>query len=79
MRIWKNKAVPLSMFPLYCSRIPREFTVVSLVLTWSPRFEPYLDEGQWPTYTGPKYIADPGACWKKPGTRKRMRYKMVMD
>jgi hypothetical protein len=59
--------------------IPQEFTVDSLVLTWSPRFEPYLDEGQWPTYTGPKYIADPGVRWKKPGTRKRMRYKMVMD
>jgi hypothetical protein len=30
-------------------------------------------------YTGPKYIANPGACWKKLGTRKRTRYKMVMD
>jgi hypothetical protein len=40
----------------------------------------YLDERQWPTYTGLKYIADPGARWKKPGrTRKRMRFKMVMD
>jgi hypothetical protein len=63
----------------YKSRIPREFTVNNLVLTWSPWFEPYLDEGQWPTYTGPKYIADPGARWKKLGTRKRMRYKMAMD
>jgi hypothetical protein len=29
----------------YKSRIPWEFTVNSLVLTWSPWFEPYLDEG----------------------------------
>jgi hypothetical protein len=63
----------------YKSRIPWEFTVDSLVLTWSARFEPYLDKRQWPTYTGPKYIADSGARWKKPGTRKRTRYKMVMD
>jgi hypothetical protein len=38
----------------YKSMILREFTVDNLVLTWSPRFEPYLDQGQWPTYTGPK-------------------------
>jgi hypothetical protein len=63
----------------YKSMIPQEFTVDSLVRTWSPRFESYLDEGQWPMYTGPKYIADPGARWKKPETRKRTRYKMVMD
>jgi hypothetical protein len=63
----------------YKSKILCEFTIDSLVLTWSPRFEPYLDEGQWPTYTGPKYIADPGARWNKPGTRKRTRYKIVID
>jgi hypothetical protein len=28
---------------------------------------------------GPKYIANPRARWKKLGTRKRTRYKMVMD
>jgi hypothetical protein len=26
------------------SRIPSEFSVESLVRTWSPRFEPFLDE-----------------------------------
>jgi hypothetical protein len=41
------------------SRIPSKFTVESLVHTWSPRFEPFLDKSQWPTYTGPIYIADP--------------------
>jgi hypothetical protein len=49
----------------YKTQIPREFSV--------------LDEGQWPPYTGPKYIADPGARWDKCGTRKRTRHKMVMD
>jgi hypothetical protein len=28
------------------SRIPSEFSVESLVRTWSPRFEPFLDESQ---------------------------------
>ena len=32
----------------YETKIPWEFSVDSLVLTWSPRFKPYLDEGQWP-------------------------------
>jgi hypothetical protein len=63
----------------YESRIPREFSVHSLLLTWSAHFEPYLDERQWPEYTGPRYITDPGTCWDKRGTRKRTRHKMVMD
>ena len=62
----------------YETKIPREFSVNSLVLTWSPCFEPYLDEGQWPLYTSPRYIADLGTRWDKCGTRKRMRHKMVM-
>jgi hypothetical protein len=32
----------------YESMIPHEYNVHSLVQTWSPYFEPYLDEGQWP-------------------------------
>jgi hypothetical protein len=63
----------------YQTKIPREFSVDSLVRTWSPRFEPYLDNGQWPPYTGPRYIADPSTRWDKRGTRKRTRHKMVMD
>ena len=63
----------------YETQIPWEFSVDSLVQTWSPRFEPFLDEGQWPPYTGPKYITDPGIHWDKRGTQKRMRHKMVMD
>ena len=38
----------------YETKIPWEFSVDSLVLTWSPHFEPFLDEGQWPPYNGPK-------------------------
>ena len=43
----------------YEIKIPPEFSADSLVLTWSPHFEPFLDEGQWPPYTRPKYIVDP--------------------
>jgi hypothetical protein len=43
----------------YESKIPREFSVHSLVLTWSARYKPYLDKGQWPEYTGLRYIVDP--------------------
>jgi hypothetical protein len=63
----------------YETKMPGELSVASLVHTWSPRFEPYLDESQWPPYTGPKYIADPSCRWDKRGTRKRTRYKMTMD
>ena len=63
----------------YETQIPLEFSVDSLVRTWSPRFEPFLDEGQWPPYTGPKYIADLGTHWDKRGTHKMTRHKMVMD
>jgi hypothetical protein len=41
-------------------------------------FEPFLDESQWPTYTGPKYIVDLAHRWNKRGTRKRSRFTMVM-
>ena len=50
-----------------------------MVHTWAPRFELYLDEGQWPPYTGPVYIADPSTRWNKRGSRKRSRYDMSMD
>jgi len=49
----------------YTSKIPLEFTVDKLVRTWSPRFEPFVDEGQWPPYTGPVYIADLSCRWDK--------------
>jgi hypothetical protein len=58
------------------SRIPWEFSVGSLVRTWSPHFEPFLDESQWPTYTGPIYIVDLAHRWDKCGTRKKSQCNM---
>ena len=61
------------------SRIPSEFSVQKLLLTWSPRFVPFRDSGEWPSYDGPRYIADEDDKWDKRGSRKRTRHKMVMD
>ena len=61
------------------SRIPHEFSVDTLVHTWSPRFVPFWDPEEWPPYDGPKYIADLAYRWNKRGLRKRMRHRMVMD
>ena len=63
----------------YMRSIPPEFTLEKLVQTWSPRFEPFLDESQWPQYTGPIYIADRACRWDKRGSRKRSRHGMAMD
>jgi hypothetical protein len=60
-------------------RIPHEFSVDTLVQTWSPCFKAFQDPREWPPYDGPKYIADPAYCWEKHGSRKRMRHRMVMD
>jgi len=60
----------------FMRNIHLEFTVVQ---TWSPRFKPFLDEGQWPLYTGSVYIADRGCSWDKRGSRKRSRHDMAMD
>jgi hypothetical protein len=60
-------------------RIPCEFSVGTLVQTWSPRFVPFQDPREWPPYDGPKYIADLAYHWEKRGSRKRMRHRMVMD
>jgi hypothetical protein len=60
-------------------RIPHEFSVDTLVQTWSPCFEPFWDPRDWPPYDGPKYVADPAYRWEKRGSRKRTRHRMVMD
>uniref|UniRef100_K3XSW2 SWIM-type domain-containing protein n=1 Tax=Setaria italica TaxID=4555 RepID=K3XSW2_SETIT len=59
--------------------IPHEFSVDTLVRTWSPRFVPFRDPREWPPYDGPKYVADPAYRWNKRGTRKRTRHNMTMD
>ena len=41
-------------------RMVVEFSLKNLRSTWHPQFEPFLDESQWPTYDGPKYVADLG-------------------
>jgi hypothetical protein len=60
-------------------RIPHEFSVDTLVQTWSPHFEPFWDPREWPPYDGPKYVEDPAYHWEKHGSRKRTRHRMVMD
>jgi hypothetical protein len=54
-----------------------EFSLESLIRAWSPRFEPFLDESKWPTYTGTIYIADLAHRWDRRGTRKRSRFNIV--
>lgn len=61
------------------SKIPTQLSVLSLLNAWSPRFEPFRDEKEWPPYDGPKYVVDPRTKWHKRGSRKRSRYKMQMD
>jgi hypothetical protein len=54
-------------------------TLEALVHNWSPRFVPFLDEGQWEPYDGPRYVADKAMIWKKRGTRRRALYTMEID
>lgn len=64
---------------LDASRMPAYFTMDAMVKTWSPRFEPFLDEDHWAPYNGPRYVADVAMLWKKRGPRRRVRYTMDMD
>ena len=48
-------------------------------LTWSGRFQPYLDKSQWPQYDGPSYLPDLGLIVKTRGRRRTKRFKMDMD
>jgi hypothetical protein len=61
------------------SMIPHDLSVQALLDTWSPRFVPFRDESEWPSYDGPKYVVDPETKWPNKGTRKRTQYKMEMD
>ena len=60
-------------------RMAAEFSLRNLMSTWNPQFEPFLDESQWPTYDGPKYVADLGLLWKSRGPRRRKWFRMDMD
>jgi hypothetical protein len=59
--------------------IPHDFSVQALLDMWSPRFVPFHDESEWPSYDGAKYVVDPETKWPKKETRKRTWYKMEMD
>lgn len=61
------------------TKIPKEFSVHNLIRTWTPRFEPYPNEEEWPPYLGPRFIVDPESHWNKYGSRRRLRYKLDMD
>ena len=60
-------------------RMAAEFSLRNLMSTWNPQFEPFLDKSQWPTYDGPKYVADLGLLLKSRGPRRRKRFRMDMD
>ena len=50
-------------------RLATEFSLINLLSTWNPQFEPFLDKDQWPLYDGPKYVADLGLLQKSRGPR----------
>jgi hypothetical protein len=70
MHLWGTEAIPFSCSHVITAararnfdierRIPPEFTIDKLVLTWSSRFISYRDHGKRAPYNGPKYVADPG-------------------
>jgi hypothetical protein len=53
-------------------------TLQALVRTWSPHFVLFLDEEQWKSYDGTRYMADKGVIWKR-GPRRHPRYSMEVD
>lgn len=61
------------------NRMPKWLSMESMVNTWSPRFEPILDEDEWEPYTGPRYVADRGLLITTKGPRRRVRFTMDMD
>jgi hypothetical protein len=81
--------VPYSPTIIVCNLLGRNFyappfiatynTLEALVHTWSPRFVPFLDEEQWESYDGPRYVFDNAMIWKKRGPRSCAQYTMEMD
>jgi hypothetical protein len=47
--------------------------------TYSPRFEPYLDPSQWPSYDGELFIPDLSLKNDIRGRRRTKRFKNDMD
>ena len=65
--------------PLVPPRTAKEFGLRYLMNTWAPRFEPFRDEEEWPTYEGPRFVADRSLLHKSKGPRRRKRFAMDMD
>ncbi|TVU13231.1 hypothetical protein EJB05_40766, partial [Eragrostis curvula] len=50
-----------------------------MVHTWSPWFEPFLDEDEWAPYDGPRYVADPEHLVATKGPKRRVRFTMDVN
>lgn len=60
-------------------RICFEASNVALQRTYSPRFEPYLDPTQWPSYDGEVFVPDLSKMIVTPGRRRTKRFINDMD
>ena len=56
-----------------------ELTLQAMFNTYSPRFEPYLDPTQWPSYGGEEYVADKSLMITTRGRRSSKRLRNDMD
>jgi len=56
-----------------------QFTLEASSLTWAGRFNPYLDQSQWPEYHGPEIRPDPNLMVPTKGRRRSKRYRNDMD
>ena len=56
-----------------------EFSIMTVKKTWTPRFQPYLDQSQWPEYHGVQLWPDPELKVVRWGRRKTKRLRGDMD
>ena len=56
-----------------------EFSIMTVKNTWAPRFQPYLDQSQWPEYHGVQLWPDPELKIVRRGRRKTKRLRGDMD
>ena len=56
-----------------------EFSIMTVKNTWTPRFQPYLDQSQWPEYHGVQLWPDPELKVVSRGRRKTKRLRRDMD
>lgn len=60
-------------------RICFEASNVALQHTYSPRFKPYLDPTQWPSYDGEVFVPDLSKMIVTPSRRRTKRFINDMD